>query len=547
MSQTTINKGFIKDWLGNTVLPITRGELVLDVDGNVALTSKHFLAGENGNTYGLITAAERAMLNTEIGGGGSVGDLYVRVENINEGLKVGGTNIRFYDSNLNSTPINLVSTGEGSISVGIGANNTISFALATLTTSGLSSSDFIRSITVDKYGRVTNVSGSALTNADIPQELTEKNLKNSTLEGCTTADSDIGTDDKAIVNKAYVDAKFREVSGVASGALRFIGAVGDATTANNALSNKDYWNAYYIVNNPFSISTSDLYDTAGIIGTTVSLKIGDTLIIYSDSETATKAKFVYVPSANEDVTSITVKGDRESSNALTSKVGPVTLRFSDVFSVTNPQSGSGTAYISLPEAGENTDGYLSKEDWALFNSYASDLASSYTGEFSTGAGVYKIGTLTFGSVDEIIYGINNISELTLNNGSASGANQAYNPILTFKETGISDVNITFKGVNGITTKKNGNNIEIAAANELATGADKYLTLDSGYKFGIKVGSLNGNTLTDGITDYEEFATFRSNILAKTTIFELIENSLHDTTQTYYYGSTELKTAVAVTI
>ena len=88
MSQTTINKGFIKDWLGNTVLPITRGELVLDVDGNVALTSKHFLAGENGNTYGLITAAERAMLNTEIGGGGSVGDLYVRVENINEGLKL---------------------------------------------------------------------------------------------------------------------------------------------------------------------------------------------------------------------------------------------------------------------------------------------------------------------------------------------------------------------------------------------------------------------------------------------------------------------------
>jgi hypothetical protein len=34
-----INKGFIKDWQGNTILPITRAELVLDVDGKVALQS----------------------------------------------------------------------------------------------------------------------------------------------------------------------------------------------------------------------------------------------------------------------------------------------------------------------------------------------------------------------------------------------------------------------------------------------------------------------------------------------------------------------------
>ena len=29
------NKGFIKDWKGNKILPITRGELVLDKDGNI--------------------------------------------------------------------------------------------------------------------------------------------------------------------------------------------------------------------------------------------------------------------------------------------------------------------------------------------------------------------------------------------------------------------------------------------------------------------------------------------------------------------------------
>jgi hypothetical protein len=64
-------KGFIKDWQGNKILPITRGELVLDCLGNVALTSDRFLAGElkdaDGNIIandkpGLITAAERAVL-----------------------------------------------------------------------------------------------------------------------------------------------------------------------------------------------------------------------------------------------------------------------------------------------------------------------------------------------------------------------------------------------------------------------------------------------------------------------------------------------------
>jgi hypothetical protein len=43
------NKGFIKDLQGNNLLPITRGELVLDKDGNIALNSKYFLAGENGS------------------------------------------------------------------------------------------------------------------------------------------------------------------------------------------------------------------------------------------------------------------------------------------------------------------------------------------------------------------------------------------------------------------------------------------------------------------------------------------------------------------
>ena len=90
----TITKGFIKDWNGNKMLPITRGELVLDVEGNVALTSSLFLAGtfkdaQGKGLPGLITAAERAMLNGA--SGQNIVDLYSKLEHINAGLSFGGT------------------------------------------------------------------------------------------------------------------------------------------------------------------------------------------------------------------------------------------------------------------------------------------------------------------------------------------------------------------------------------------------------------------------------------------------------------------------
>jgi hypothetical protein len=50
-------KGFVKDLSGKTLLPITRAELVLDSDGQIALRSSKFLA-ENG-LPGLITDVER--------------------------------------------------------------------------------------------------------------------------------------------------------------------------------------------------------------------------------------------------------------------------------------------------------------------------------------------------------------------------------------------------------------------------------------------------------------------------------------------------------
>ena len=104
------NKGFIKDWVGNTILPITRGELVLDANGNMALASDLFLAGEHKDADGkplpgLVTHAERALILQL--SGDVVGNVSKELTAINSGLLFNGTNTKFYDSNLNATPINI--------------------------------------------------------------------------------------------------------------------------------------------------------------------------------------------------------------------------------------------------------------------------------------------------------------------------------------------------------------------------------------------------------------------------------------------------------
>lgn len=537
-----ITKGFIKDFSGNTLLPITRGELVLDSQGNIALTSSQFLAGENGNQYGLITAAERAMLTSGSTGGG-ISDIYTKLDHINEGLLVGTTTLNFYNKDTGAkTPINIVSSGAGHISITT-ADNVISFALAELNTTDTTVTQIIKGITVDKYGRVTSVTGANLENSDIPDLLTGK-----TLSGCLTNDSDIGTNDRAIANKAYVDSKFNEVTNVATGALKFGGALTDATIAGNALKNSAYLNHYFKVTKEFQLSTTLLYDVSGITGTEITVKVGDTLIVYSDN--GADAKFVYIPSGN-DITTLSVYKDGEVDKAVDSAFGDVGLRFSSVFSVTS-QQGSKNAYIALSPASSTTDGYLSKEDWIKFNSYSSSLSTIYTGAITPGDGVYTIGTLTIGGVDNIIYGKNNITALSLNNGEVN----EYNPILKFSETGSTDVDITFAGLSGITVKKEGNVVGFAVVNEVIEQAvpqvnnprnTKYLTITDGNKFGVQLGSVDEQgRVTDGLTDFSQFNALVNKVAAMYVTFDYSLKGSASTTE-YRYGNQKLKEAIDITI
>ena len=542
------NKGFIKDWFGNYILPITRGELVLDSQGQVALRSSEFLADLNEDGLpGLMTAAEKRMLS----GGGSgqgISDLYTKIEYINNGIQVNGSTLKFYTTASNEsthTPINITSPEAGQLSITATSTNVINIALKALKNEVTSLNGRLDSIIVDEYGRVTSVTSSPLVDSEIPKELTEKTLVDVTFTNAKTSDKEIGTDELAVVNKAYVDAQIREITGLATGALKFGGTLSDADAAIAALNNPTgaYEDHYFKVTGNFTVEAKYLHATTEK-GENQPVKLGDTLIIH-------ESKFVYVPSADEAVTSLTVYGDGETDKAIDDLVGPLTLKFSSLFQVKNNPVGSKTAYIHIPAANGETNGYLTAADWIRFNNYESGLAVTYTGAITaTTAGSYTIGTIKIGTGNpQTIYGINNISTLTLENGATTGSNVEYNPILKFTETGVvNPYEITLEGTRGIQIKKNGQKVQFVVVNTVATNSTKYLEVDpvTG-DIGVKIGSLviedNITKVQDGLTDFNDFATFRANVIATTTSFELIHNSLSDTSKTYYYGSTSLTEAV----
>ena len=543
-------KGFIKNWRDEIILPITRGELVLDSAGQIALNSEEFLA-KDGHP-GLITAAERAMLSGN-GSGGSISDLYTKVEHINNGLLFAGTNLNFYKSDGTASPINIISTGDGNLLITPSTtNNTVNIALNVLAGAETTiTNSILKGITVDKFGRVTSVTNAPLTNAEIPKELTDKKITASVIDGCTTENEEIDTSDKkALANIAYVDAAIAGIEQVVTSALQFGGALTNATTAINLLSTKHYYQ--YKVTEPFDIPVSYLY-TETEDNRDLHVKPGDTLIIYPVNGVG---KFIHVPSG-DDVTSITVKEEGQA-DAIKVVNDHLTLQFAQVFNVER-DGNTQIVKISMPAASASQAGHLSQADWVRFNAYA-NTSITYTSTLpNTGDGIYELGKLAVGSVETPIYGRNNVSALTLENGSTTGTNQEYNPILRFSETGVAtDYDIVLEGTRGIIIKKNGKKVEFRVNNVIASNSAKYLKInETTGEFEVIIGKEiddsaaignNSGSITDGLTDYREFITFQN---ATASAFERcylkIDNSLDDSTKDYHYGSTKLVEAITVTI
>lgn len=538
------NKGFIKDYQGNKLLPITRAELVLDSAGNIALTSALFEAGATRadgsvNNFGLISAAELALLKGGAGAGQGIADIYDKLSYINSALTVGNTELHFWDEN-GKTPIQVMGVDK-QIAV-VAVQNGIQIGLGETGNGELSASDIVKSITVDKYGRVTSVSGGPLTNAEIPN-LDGKTISNSTLDSCKVSVKDISeADEDAVASKYYVDKKFQDVNTIATGALRFDGSLSTKAGAEAKLR-KEFENCYYKVTGDFTLDASVLYDDSTADDYNGEIKKGDTLIVHN---TASGYRFVHVPSGN-DITTITIEnGSTTQGNAR--MIGDVTLRFSEVFTVS--MTGQ-HATINVPTVTANgTNGILSSADYAEFKNYAKGLKVDYTNTVAeTVPGVYEIGQITIGENAKTLYGINNISALALVDGTSG----ATDPALQFTENGVSN-KITIKGVGGIVATKNGDAVELKAANVVNDASKPYLKVTNGYMFDAIIGSRNGETLTEGLTKYSDFDTLNTTVASlvrATTMHSVLTGSLKTGASdaegtSYAYGNEALVAAITIT-
>lgn len=534
-------KGFIRNHAGERLLPITRAELVLDKEGKEALSSELFLAGVNKlNEYhaiGLVTAAERAMLQG--GDGQNISDIYKKLGYINSSLKVGGTSLTFYNNDTNvATDINFVSPTEGQLSIGTYDNN-ISIGLKEIFAQDLdygsdgTNNEVIKSITVDKYGRISEVTGGTLTNSEIPSTLTGK-----ALEGCTTTGGDT---DESLVNKKYVDDAITEVTGIATGALHFVGALSSTQSAEDALRS-DKANSYYKVTAEFELSSEYLYLQHEIPSQYLEkIQVGDTLIIKENSGVK---QFIHIPSG-DDITSVTIKKIGVDP-VVNDKVGKIGFNFSEVFDL----SATGNyATITLPPASTTDDGYLSASDYTKFANYVNTLKVQYTPTVNLNDyGFYEIGKIKIGEAEATsIYGLNHTYSISVENGV--GENVSYNPIVKFTENGTTTIKeITYTGLNGILVKRNGDSIEFLGNNVVGTDSSQYLKITNGYTFDVKLckTSEDGNTMINGLIDYNQAYSL---VTGWATTFESITPSLtgSDASATYIYGNDALIAAVSVTI
>lgn len=534
------NKGFIKDLQGNNLLPITRGELVLDKDGNIALNSQYFLAGENGSQYGLITAAERAMLKGTGSNGGSLSDLYTKLQYINEGLTIGGKDYSFYDENGNATPITIIGT-DNQIEIATNVNdNNIQLSLSEINENAIAvESGVVKGIKVDKYGRVTSVTASALTNEDIPGELSNKKLT-----GCTTEAVD-ADNQYAIVNKDYVDTKFNAANTVATGALKFGGTIADVDAAEGVTVNKKTYHYYKVTaSQAFTISGDYTAD-----GKAITVKAGDTLIVDGDN------KLVHVPSG-DDITTLTItrtSADGAAEPVINQQLGSLTLKFSPIFSIEGVEGNNKFANITIPPVSVSTDGYLTSEDYKKFLSYSENLSTSFTSSVADAtAGVYEIGTLMVGTAPYTIKGIKNTYGLNLVDETVvEGVTQKHDPTIKLSENGTVVSSISYKGDKGIIVTKDGNSIKILQKENEST-TPEFLSIGTGAdnnKFTIKLGTFDeSNNIVEGLTSFSQFIGFANKVIQQIeTITETLVPQEGDDGTKYRYGNDKLKAAIKLDI
>lgn len=526
---TTNYKGFIKDVENNTILPFTRGELVLDKDGKVALTSKYFVAGQINegitNEYGLVSAAERAGLlqllgNPEQGDQpaqqpSSVTELQQALMAINSSLHI-NSNIAlpFYTYTNGMLSGNTYNIADSStISVGID-DGTISFNLAEITQSTSPGGNIVTGVTVDDYGRVTGIT------------------KTSDLSGCFV--TTVGSDANVVVNKQYVDEKCSTAVGVATGALRFVNSLtsGDKDFISSILNDASE-GSYYKVAEPFEID-GNLFEPT--YPNKHQVHIGDTLIVHHDSQS--NRKFILIPSGDDVPTTITFT---DGTKSVIAGQGATTVKFASPFAIKNDIDGQ--IDVSLPYASSQSAGIIDSQTFDLISAATSKTMTYVPTVNNTDAGYYELGQIKFGdstSQGTSIYGKDTTYALSLGNDSTITLSNNVNP--NDKDT------IAIVGNGGISVNNSQDNSKVQIGINLGTN-NKYLKVADDGTLQAIISSVENQVLSDGLIDTKLFQEG----FAIVAFYETIDHSLNTgnpqapSGKNYKYGGSDLIKAITVTI
>ena len=543
-TDTKVIKGFIKDYAENILLPITRAELVLDQAGKPALHSEEFLAqvpdasipGDKG-LPGLITAAEKALLHTldggNGGGSGTISDIYSALDTLfGTSLSFNGTPLNYY-TNKTANTINI--KNEEGIAINVSRFD-VSIGLAPLTgeTDDTTINKVVTGITVDKFGRVTNVSGSS-------------SLSEITLSGATITETIAElTSDKAVVSKEYVDSKFNTVNTIATGALRFGSVLQEGDLATLWSQKDSKINYYYKFGCSGEIPAGQVFGQEG----SQPFKIGDTVIVHHIDGVGTK--FVYVPSGDEPITTLTVRDS--DTKAIENIAGNIELNFTGAINVSSTENSTTKATIEVPILSNNNSttvnvGALTRDDYNKFQ-LASSKSMSYDATVEgTMTGAYEIGKIVLGDSDRgvSIYGLNDTYQLQVKQNEIGNIKDSINPFISLTSFNEDVSKIQIIGEKGIiAASANATDGSVSPIIKLGLQyKETYLKLDDTGKLDVKIGSYVEGVKTDGLVDYATFISYTSTLYQDSVKFEAIENSLKGTAEgdEYRYGNDVLIKAI----
>lgn len=335
---TQSKPGFIRDYSGNILLPITRAELVKNADGTNAfrIVKAHDQNnGTAGGYPGLMDPKTLADILAKIGGSGtnSLSGLQDQINKIKDSIKVKGHACNLLDDVLNFTD-------STNLAVSKDADNNITF-------------DFKDSVS---FGSATVQNNPA--------------------------------NDKDVVNKAALDAaldaKFKDALNVASGALHFKGGISKPLPSSPTIG------SYYKVEEGFTETYTDSSNKSH----TINASVGDTLI-YAEVEDV--EQWILIPSGNETMTKIQgIEGPQIYGGInITSDDGLVKVK-----TKSGIDGLSGTLDFQLNPASISseivTSGYFNQD---VYNAMKNLIPASVTYKAQTTSG-YQIGS--FGTDNKLV-------------------------------------------------------------------------------------------------------------------------------------------------